>query len=153
MIDAGDLDDIGEEIGREMEDMGKDIEKWVGDDDNDVDVDADADDDDLDDAVKAMGNLKLKGPQSDQIKKLRTESDAKVAAAKKELEQASKQLQQQLDNPATSDADLSKSIDAVAAQEAAIRKARILALHGARRVLDDTQRKQVDTATKGKKQP
>ena len=125
-----------------------------GDDDDDKlssppDVD---DDDELDDAVKDLGDLSLKGPQREQIQKLRADSDRAVATAKKQLDQASDSLKKQLDNPATSDADIARSIDAVTRQEAAIRKARILAWHDARRVLDDAQRKQVqDAASKAKK--
>lgn len=173
------LGKMGEEMGKEMEqefgkDFGKDFgKKWshamhgmhgmhVGpsqadsDDDDDFDTDVGDspdvdDDDDLDDAVKDLGDLHLQPAQREQIQKLRTDSDQKVAAAKKALATASKTLHDQLDNPATSDADLAKSIDAVAQQEAAIRKARILAWHAARRVLDDAQRKKVeDAAAKGK---
>ena len=42
--------------------------------------------------------------------------------------------------------EMGKSIDAVTQQEAAIRKARILAWVNARRVLDDAQRKKVEAA-------
>ena len=126
-----------------------------GDDDDDKlsssppDVD---DDDELDDAVKDLGDLSLKGPQRDQIQKLRADSDRAVATAKKQLDQASDALKKQLDNPATSDAEIARSIDAVTQQEAAIRKARILAWHDARRVLDEAQRKKIqDAAAKAKK--
>jgi Spy/CpxP family protein refolding chaperone len=124
------------------------------DDDDDVvgnfDFDMDDDDDDIADAVKDLGDLNLKPQQRDQIRKLRLDSDAKVAAAKRDLDRASEQLEKQLDNPAASDADISRAIDAVAQQEAAIRKARILAWHNARRVLDDAQRNKVQGAAKHK---
>ena len=131
-----------------------DLDTGDGDDDDDKlssppDVD---DDDELDDAVKDLGDLSLGGPQRDQIQKLRTASDRAVATAKKQLDQASDSLKKQLDNPATSDAEIARSIDAVTQQEAAIRKARILAWHDARRVLDEAQRKKVqDAAAKAKK--
>lgn len=174
-------DDIGkqmEEFGKEMEKYGKHVGKdsmkdfgkgWAhgghfkwdskdkdGDednDDNDLPSAPDVDDaDDLDDAVKSLGDLSLEQPQRAQIQKLRADSDRQVAVAKKQLDQASDTLNKQLDNSATSDADIARSIDAVTQQEAAIRKARILAWHGARRVLDDAQRKKVeDTAAKAKK--
>ena len=167
-----------EEFGKEMEkwgeDFGKQMEKQFGgvhvnigvrhddddddddrdddDDDDDVDdiagIDVDDDDDDLADAIKDMGDLRLAPAQRDQIKKLRLDSDAKVAAAKRDLDRASGQLQKQLENPATSEADIARSIDAVTQQEAAIRKARILAWHNARRILDDSQRKKVEGAAK-----
>jgi hypothetical protein len=156
-----DLDQLGEELGK----MGDDMDKWGkrfghnfsmhmnddDDDDNAVTSVPDIDDqDDLDDAVRDLGDLSLKPPQRDAIAKLRLDSDKQVTAAKRELDKASDTLHKQLDNPATSDADIAKSIDAVTQQEAAIRKARILAWHGARRVLDDAQRKKVQDAAKGK---
>lgn len=162
---------MGDEIGKEMEDFGHDMEKWgdkfgkdfgkqwnhgsghvhgnMHDDDDDDDLSSipDIEDqDDLDDAVRNLGDLSLKPPQREAIAKLRTDSDKQVAAAKQALDKASEALHKQLDNPATSDADIAKSIDAVAQQEAAIRKARILAWHGARRVLDDAQRKKIEGA-------
>jgi hypothetical protein len=175
------LGKMGDEIGKQMDEFGKEMEKygkgsnfgkgWSGhgghfkwdskdkdkDDDDDDDADLpsapDVDDaDDLDDAVKSLGDLSLKPQQRDQIQKLRADSDRQVAAAKKQLDQASDTLKKQLDNSATSDADIARSIDAVTQQEAAIRKARILAWHSARRVLDDAQRNKVeDAAAKAKK--
>ena len=162
---GSDMDKWGNKFGK---DFGKRFGKnfamhwkggWKGhdrdddddDDDNDVPSVPDIDDqDDLDDAVHDLGDLSLKPPQRDAIAKLRTDSDKQVAAAKHQLDMASDTLHKQLDNPATSDADIAKSIDAVTQQEAAIRKARILAWHGARRVLDDAQRKKVQDAAKHK---
>ena len=113
----------------------------------------DVDDDDaLDDAVSDLGDLSLRGPQRDQIQKLRSDSDRAVATAKKQLDRASDALKKQLDNPATNDAEIARSIDVVTQQEAAIRKARILAWHDARRVLDDAQRKKVEDAAAKAKQ-
>jgi hypothetical protein len=167
------LDKMGEDIGKEMEGLGSDMDKWskdfgkqfgekfakkfpkggfklhIGHDDDDDDVPGvpDIDDaDDLADAVKDMGDLKLQQPQKDQLTKLRADSDKQVAAAKQALETASKTLHDQLENGKASDADIAKSIDAVTQQEAAIRKARILAWVNARRVLDDAQRKKVEGA-------
>jgi DNA anti-recombination protein RmuC len=171
-----------EEFGKEMEKYGKKAGKnfgkggWKGhgghfqwdskdkDKDKDKDDDEDNDDadvpsvpdvddaDDLDDAVKSLGDLSLKAPQREQIQKLRADSERQVAAAKRQLDQASDTLTRQLENSATSDADIARSIDAVTQQEAAIRKARILAWHSARRVLDDAQRRKVeDAASKARK--
>ena len=159
-LDAKDLDDLGKELGKMGEEIGKEVEKEVHqnlarhgmsmhDDDDDGDFDDDMDMDD-DDAVRDLGDLSLSPAQRDTLKKLRTDSDKQIATAKASLAQASKTLHDQLDNPAASDADISKAIDAVSQQEAAIRKARILAWHGARRVLDDAQRKKVEGAAKGK---
>jgi hypothetical protein len=171
------MEEFGKEMEKWGEEFGKQMEKQLGnlnvkigrrdddddddddddhdddDDDDDIaafDVDVDDDDDDVADAIKDMGDIKLAPAQRDQIKKLRVDSDAKVATAKQNLSRASAQLQKQLDNPATSEADIARSIDAVAQQEAAIRKARILAWHNARRVLDDAQRKKVEGAAKHK---
>ncbi|MEO8842981.1 MAG: hypothetical protein ABI591_10495 [Kofleriaceae bacterium] len=167
------MDEFGKEMEKYGKQVGKDSMKnfgkgWSGhgghfrwdgnsntkDKDKDDDEDNDESDlpsapdvddtDELDDAVRSLGDLSLKPPQRDQIQKLRADSDRQVAAAKKQLDQASDTLQKQLENAATSDADISRSIDAVTQQEAAIRKARILAWHGARRVLDDAQRKKVE---------
>ncbi len=200
-LDVANLDQLGDEmnkmgddIGKEMDELGEEMEKYgdvlgkdfgtklakslsVGknlgpkgfhvsingvhgtlntDDDGDDDKlgsppDVD-DDDELADAVRDLGDLSLKGPQRDQIQKLRTDSDRAVAAAKKQLDLASDALKKQLDNPATDDAEIARSIDVVTQQEAAIRKARILAWHDARRMLDDAQRKKVeDAAAKAKK--
>ncbi|HET9993009.1 MAG TPA: hypothetical protein VFQ65_30950 [Kofleriaceae bacterium] len=128
-----------------------------GDNDNDdeqVDSVPDIDDqEDLDDAVRNLGDLSLKGPQRDQIQRLRADSDRQVAAAKRQLDQASEALSRELDNANTSDAEISRAIDAVTQQEAVIRKARILAWHGARRVLDDAQRHKVEDAARAHKGP
>jgi hypothetical protein len=170
------MEDFGEEMEKWGEEFGKEMEKKFGgvsvkisahddddddddrddddDDDDDHDdivgYDIDDDDDDLADAIKDMGDLRLAPAQRDQIKKLREDSDAKVAAAKRDLDRASDRLQKQLDNPATSEADIARSIDVVTQQEATIRKARILAWHNARRILDDSQRKKVEGAAKRK---
>jgi hypothetical protein len=168
--------EIGDEIGHDMDEFGHEMEAWGekfgedmqkkfgafnklnayahADDDDDDDDDDDAvswsndddDDDDIDDAIRDMGGLGLQSKQRDQIQRLRADSEAKVTAAKRELDRASDQLRTQLANPNTSDADITRAVDAVAQQEAAIRKARILAWVNARRILDDAQRKKVEGA-------
>jgi hypothetical protein len=169
--DLGDqLGDIGDEIGNEMDQFGdemdawgdkfgKDIQKQVqqqlaahgihadDDDDNDIpspDVD---DNDDLADAVRDMGDLKLTPAQHTAIAKLRTDSDKQVDSAKKALDSASDNLRKLLENGA-GEAEVSRAIDQVSQQEAAIRKARILAWVNARKILDDAQRKKVENAAK-----
>lgn len=158
--------------GKNMDQWGKDFEKqWSknlgrqlqfgphgpqqagnshdDDDDDDADMPDMPDPDDVDDdAVRDLGDLSLSQPQRDQLKRLRADSDAKVAQAKQALQRASDTLEKQLKNPNASDADISRSIDAVASQEAAIRKARILAWVNARRMLDDGQRQKVEGAAK-----
>jgi hypothetical protein len=174
--DLGDqLGDIGDEIGDEMDQFGdemdawgdkfgKDIQKQVqqqlaahgihadadDDDDNDIpspDVD---DNDDLADAVRDMGDLKLTPAQHTAIAKLRTDSDKQVDSAKKALDSASDNLRKLLENGA-GEAEVSRAIDLVSQQEAAIRKARILAWVNARKILDDAQRKKVENAAKKSK--
>lgn len=167
-FDPEELEELGEEIEREMEQFGEEMEEWgeafgkemekkfgdvnvrvdIDDDDDIADMPDDDDMDDLDDAVRDMGKLDLKPQQREQIKRLRAESDAKVAAAKRELDRASEQLKKQLETANASDADIARSIDAVTQQEAAIRKARILAWVNARRVLDDGQRQKVEGAAR-----
>ena len=173
------LGQLGEEIGAEMEQFGeemeqfgeemekfskkfeKDFHKHMGKVHVDVDHDNDDDDDDDDhdddhhdidiDAVRSLGDLKLKAPQRDALRKLRADSEARVANAQRELERAEAALQKSLENPNASDADIVRAIDAVSHQEAAIRKARILTWVNARRMLDDGQRKKVEAAAaKGK---
>lgn len=167
-----------DDFGKGMDEWGKGMEKWGekfgkdfqkqmedkvrqkmqqggnwqvhidgNDDDNDM---PDMDDSDMQDAVHDLGQLNLNTQQRTQLKTLRAESDAKVAAATANLERASESLKKQLENPSASEADISRSIDAVTQQEAAIRKARILAWVNARRLLDDSQRKQVEGAVKGR---
>ena len=179
-LDAKDLDQLGKELGQMGDELGKELGQDFGrqfgkdlakhwmqygpgnvhvhvdsgdddDDDSDVDVPDVDDDGDLADTVRSIGDLKLTAPQRQAIEKLRADSDKQVAAAQQALAQASKKLHDQLANPATSDAELARSVDAVSQQEAAIRKARILAWHAARRLLDDAQRKKVESAVgKGK---
>jgi hypothetical protein len=177
--DLGDeLGDIGDEIGDEMDDFGSDMDAWgekfgkdiqkqvqkqlaargihTDDDQDDSDNDTDIpspdvdDDDDLADAVRDMGDLKLSAAQHAAIAKLRTDSDRQVEAAKKALDVASDNLKKLLENGA-GEAEVSRAIDAVSQQEAAIRKARILTWLNARRILDDTQRKKVENAAKKSK--
>jgi hypothetical protein len=173
-------EDIGQEMeqfGEEMDKFGGDMDQWSkqfeknwgknfkfklndnrADDDNDRDDEDDRDDDGDDDdhdldvpAVRDLGDLKLKAPQRDALRKLRAESDAKVANAKRDLDRAEAQLQKAIENVNASDADIARAIDAVAQQEATIRKARILTWVNARRMLDDSQRQKVEgAARKGK---
>ena len=168
-----------EELGKEMEKLGKDLDKdlqndlklkalkklgkfnvHVGRDDDDDDDDHDDwdfssksfdfdDDDDIDDAVRDLGDLKLRSDQRDTIKKLRQDSDNAVANAKRELARAEETLEKKLSNAGSSEGEIANAIDAVTRQEAAIRKARILAWVKARNILDESQRKKVES-TKGK---
>jgi hypothetical protein len=107
--------------------------------------DVDDDDDVGEAAMHDLGDLKLAPDQHDKLAKLRADSDRRVAAAKDGLRAAAKKLHEQIEHDACDD-DISKSIDAVSRQEAEIRKARVLAWTGARRLLDDAQRKRIEAA-------
>lgn len=163
----------------EMEDLaekyGKDVAKQLGNLDIDIDFDdlvnldnmfgddldtipmspdMDDDDDDMRDAITDLKDLALDKGQRDQIGKIRTDSDKEVAAAKAKLDDLSQKLETALGDPKTSDADIAKYVDQISAQEAAVRKARLLGWHKARRILSTAQQKQVqDAAKKAKKQP
>ena len=164
-----DLQRLGQSWGK---DFGKDIkkafkrDKWATPDtDNDTDtdtdddsasattpdVDVDADDGDVRDSIGDLKDMALKPAQKDAIVKLRTDSDARVAAEKKQLEDASRRLETALGDPKTSDADISRYVDQVSAHEASIRKARLIAWANARRVLDADQVRKIEDAAAKKK--
>ncbi len=174
------MEKMGEEIGQAMEGLDKDMEKLGktlgkdfaknfgknftvnidtddddGDDDDDIGSidtpDVDADDDDMKEAIKDLRDLALKPDQKEKINKLRADSDKSVAASKKQLDDLSAKLKTALGNPATTDAEIGRYVDQISAQEAAIRKARIVSWAQARRVLDEAQRKRVEEAANKKK--
>lgn len=166
---------MGEEIGKIAEQIGneaaqaaqqqveREVERGAGSHASgghhhvDVQVDADDadedmgdgpdvdDDDDLGEAVRGLGDLKLAPDQHEKLARLRADSDRRVAAAKEALHAASKRLHDQIEHDASDD-DIARSIDAVSHQEAEIRKARVLAWAGARRLLDEAQRKRIEAA-------
>lgn len=162
-----DMEKWGDKFGK---DLAKDLTKnlghlgnlniHIGDDDDDdddtagvpmaPDVDIDADDSDLRDAIQDLKDVALKPAQRDAIGKLRADSDRTVAAARKQLDDLSDKLHTALGNPATTDVQIATYVDQISAQEAAIRKARLLAWANARRVLDDAQRKKIEDAAKKK---
>jgi Spy/CpxP family protein refolding chaperone len=158
-----DLDKLGDSIGKNIKiDLGKNIKIDLGkmdfghDDDDDIDIPSapdvgDADDSDMREAISDLKDLALTHQQRDQIAKLRADSDTKVAASKKQIDQLSEKLRTSLGNPGVTDADISKLVDQISGHEASMRKARILAWAQARRVLDAAQRKKVeDAAAKAK---
>ena len=112
------------------------------DDDDDHDVDGDADDD----ALAELGDLGLSAAQRGEIAKLRADTAQRVAAAQAEVTKLSESLRAQLANPAVTDAEVARAVDAITAKEAEIRKARILAWVAARRALDAGQRGKVERA-------
>ncbi len=172
LTDLGALEDELEKMGEEIEEAMEGFEDEMKDafsknlkvdlskmrfDHDDFDIPSapdldDDDDDDMRDAINDLKDLALDAKQRDQITKLRSESDVKVAAAKKQIAESSEKLRLALANTNTSDAEISRLVDQVSAHEATMRKARITAWAQARRVLDASQRKKVeDAAAKAKK--
>jgi hypothetical protein len=156
-----DLDKLGKDFGKNFgKKWGKNFTVNIGDDDDDDDdddigsidtPDVDADDDDMKDAIKDLRDLALDKAQKEQINKLRADSDKNVATSKKQLDELSGKLQTALGNAATTDAEIGRLVDQISAQEAAIRKARIVAWAQARRLLSDAQRTRVEAAAAKKK--
>jgi len=142
--------DVGKNLGKMKFDFDFDFDHDDDDDNVPMTPDLDADDDDMKDAISDLKDLALDPGQRTQITKLRTDSDKTVAAAKKQLDDLSTKLRTALANPTTPDADVARLVDQISAQEAVIRKARILAWAQARRVLDDGQRKKIEDAAKKK---
>lgn len=158
-----DLERLGEDLGKNV---SKDISRKLGKGfakqfkfDFDVDVDddldnipmtpdLDADDADLGAALDDLKGLALRPQQRDAITRLRVDSDRNVAAAKQQIDETSAKLEAALADTRSSDADIARYVDQISAQEAAVRKARILAWVNARRVLDDAQRKKIEAAAK-----
>ena len=98
--------------------------------------------------IADLDDIALKPSQRDKIAKLRASSDAEVAMAQKRLDDASKRLETALADTKTTDAQVALLVDQVSSHEAAIRKARLLAWVGARRVLDADQIQKLEQATK-----
>ncbi|CAN5815852.1 hypothetical protein BH11MYX3_BH11MYX3_15180 [soil metagenome] len=163
-----DMEKLGKSMGKDFsrkfgKNFGKNFTVNIGNDDDDNDgdddddigsidtPDVDADDDDMKEAIKDLRDLALKPDQKDKINKLRADSDKSVATAKKQMDELSAKLKAALANPATSDAEIGRYVDQISAQEATIRKARIVAWAQARRVLDEAQRKRVEDAAAKKK--
>lgn len=171
--DLDDLDGLGDEIGDVMDDFGSDMDDWgqqygkqvrqqvqqqvrqqlqqalgkLDDDDGDDDS-GDAADDAAD--VRDLGDLSLSAAQRADLAKVRADSAQQVATAERALAHASEALHQTLENQAATDAQIGQAIDDVSHQEAAIRRARILAWVHARRLLDASQRAKLEHATGSK---
>lgn len=155
------LEQLGEQLGK---DIGKRIEKnfkgknfkfkFDHDDDDDDDLGGipmapdldDADDGDMRDAIDGLKGMAIKPQQKEQIAKIRAEADRTVSAARGRLDELSHKLEAALSDPRTSTADIERYVDQISAQEAAIRKARIVSWVKARAVLDDAQRRRIEDA-------
>jgi len=110
----------------------------------------DASSDDMRDALNDLKGMAITPQQKEQISKIRENSDKAVGTAKKQIDDLSKKLETALGDPKTSNADIERMVDEISRQEATIRKARIIAWHNARRVLDDGQRKRIEAAARKK---
>ncbi len=166
------LDGLDDELENLGEKIGKDIEKKLknknfkfdfngGDNTNDHDTDHDDDagipmtpdlDDasegDMRDAINDLKGMAITPQQKQRIAQIRENSDRRVGAARKQLDELSGKLEAALGNPNTSNSEIEGYVDQISRLEAEIRKARILAWHEARRVLDDAQRKRIEAAAK-----
>jgi Spy/CpxP family protein refolding chaperone len=170
-------DSLGEKLGKDFADKfskdfaksGKDFAKSFKNSHATSSHDADSDDDDDDDDEEdkaavalpplpdgvdpdAIGDLRkqitLNQKQKDELAKLRAESDRKIEAAKRDLENMSNRLQDTLGKPDADEGEVERLIDQISNKEAAIRKARVLAWVKARKVLGEDQRKQVEAAAR-----
>jgi hypothetical protein len=98
--------------------------------------------------MRMAGALILRPEQQAQILRVRTTLARDVAAARKQLTDAQQRLDVALRDLRASDVEIARYVDQVSQQEAAIRKARILAWVGTRRLLDDVQRRQLEAAAR-----
>lgn len=89
--------------------------------------------------------LKLRDDQRAKLKAVRRESETQVKAATKALERLSAQLNAALANPRSQPAQVTALVDAIATQEASIRKAQILSWMRARDLLDPNQRSLIES--------
>ncbi len=85
-------------------------------------------------------DLKLRPDQRTSLRAVRQQSDATISVAKKELDKLSAQLDSALRNKNTAPNQALRLVDAISAQEAIIRKARVSAWLQSRALLDDDQR-------------
>ena len=151
-------DKVGKDLGKKLKDKSlkfdfsdNDNDNESNDDDGNIPMAPDLDEasaDDMRDAINDLKGMAITPQQKEQISKIREDSDKTVGAAKKQLDDLSKKLEAALGNPKTSNADIERMVDEISRQEATIRKARILAWHNARRVLDETQRKRIEASAK-----
>jgi hypothetical protein len=106
------------------------------------------DSDDVDDAIKDLRDLKLDQKTRSELKRIRDDSDTKVADAKRQLEHAEEKLRGQLENQSSTRADIERAIDEVTRLEGQIRKARIGAWVEARNKLTKADRARVEAAAR-----
>jgi hypothetical protein len=84
--------------------------------------------------------LQLRPDQRSNLRAVRQQSDAQIKTAKKSLERLSNELNAALRNPNAQPQEVNGLVDAISANEATIRKARINAWIRARNLLDARQR-------------
>jgi hypothetical protein len=146
---------FGPGIPRVTSSSGHDSDDADDDDDDDDDRVAvtvpstpgpDVADPDLGPAIAALKGLALDSGQRAELAKLRTDSEQRITAAKRELEQMSNRLHDTLRDSDAKEADVAQQIEAISTKEAAIRKARILTWLKVRHMLHPDQRKVVEEA-------
>jgi hypothetical protein len=120
--------------------------------DNEDDEEAEAlppvDPEDTRAAIADVRGIALQPQQRLQIQRLREASDREIAQAETQLATLSNKLEQALANPKVSDDEVRRYVDSISQTEATIRKARLLAWVGARRVLDEQQRAKIEAAAR-----
>jgi len=99
-------------------------------------------------AIADVRGIALQPQQRLQIQRLREASEREIAQAETQLATLSNKLEQALANPKVSDDEVRRYVDSISQTEATIRKARLLAWVGARRVLDEQQRAKIEAAAR-----
>ncbi len=93
-----------------------------------------------DDSAFDGAALQLRPDQRNNLRAVRQQADAQIKVAKKTLDKLSDQLSTALRNPNAQPAEVNGLVDAISANEATIRKARINSWLRARNLLDARQR-------------
>jgi hypothetical protein len=99
-------------------------------------------------AIADVRGIALQPQQRVQIQRLREQTEKQVAEAQTQLAMLSSKLEEALKNPRVSDDEVKMYVDHISATEATIRKAKLLAWVGARRLLDEQQRAKIEAAAR-----
>lgn len=99
-------------------------------------------------AIADVRGIALQPQQRVQIQRLREQTERQIAEAQTQLAALSSKLEEALKNPRVSDDEVTMYVDHISATEATIRKAKLLAWVGARRLLDEQQRAKIEAAAR-----